>query len=107
MNKMLKSQPQQTGQPSLAAACLASCQKIAAQIEAVKNNLFAEPREIFTASHPLFDRVVAEAEALAWQTDYPHLFFPALAWEKIQNAADWKIRQQSLLKNREAYALAA
>ena len=47
------------------------------------------------------------ADALAWQTDYPHLLFPVLATEKIQNAANWKRRQQVLLRHHPAYALAA
>ena len=38
--------------------------------------------------------LLGEAEALAWQTGYPHLFFPALATEKVQAAAGWNARQQ-------------
>src|SRR5687768_12954300 len=34
-----------------------------------------------------------EAEALAWQTDYPHLVFPGLAEEKTAAALAWKRRQ--------------
>jgi len=37
-----------------------------------------------------------EAEALAWQTAYPHLLFPALAMEKVQAVAAWQTRQQSV-----------
>ena len=32
----------------------------------------------------LFQLALNEAEALAWQTDYPHLFFPTLAMERVQ-----------------------
>jgi len=37
-----------------------------------------------------------EAEALAWQTAHPHLFFPALAAEKAQSAVQWHRRQRSV-----------
>jgi hypothetical protein len=35
-----------------------------------------------------------EAEALAWQTLYPHLVFPDLAAEKVRGVAAWNSRQQ-------------
>ena|SRR5687768_1102322 len=37
-----------------------------------------------------------EAEALAWQTNYPQLFFPVLAAEKAQGAVKWHQRQRSV-----------
>src|SRR5687767_14176476 len=37
-----------------------------------------------------------EAEALAWQTEFPHLVFPELAREKAQAALVWHERQRSL-----------
>ncbi len=37
-----------------------------------------------------------EAEALAWQTDYPHLVFPALAVEKAQATVRWHKRQRAV-----------
>jgi len=40
-----------------------------------------------------------EAEALAWQTDFPHLFFPALATEKAQSTVAWHERQRAVLRN--------
>lgn len=36
-----------------------------------------------------------EAEALAWQTGLPQLFFPALAEEKVQAAVRWNRRQRA------------
>ena len=35
-----------------------------------------------------------EAEALAWETGFPHLFFPLLAMEKACALAAWHLRQQ-------------
>jgi hypothetical protein len=77
-------------------ACIGSCQKLAAQIERTKLNLLAEFRGRFQVPEQLFRLALGEAEALAWQTAYPHLVFPTLATEKAQAVAAWHVRQQSL-----------
>jgi hypothetical protein len=46
------------------------------------------------AHQKLLRLAVNEAEALAYETDYPHLVFPALAEEKAQQVAAWETRQQ-------------
>jgi hypothetical protein len=49
-----------------------------------------------------------EAEAVAWDTGFPHLFFPLLAEEKVSKAAAWVCRQRSIRDhNAECLALAA
>jgi hypothetical protein len=40
--------------------------------------------------------VLNEAEGLAWQTEFPHLVFPALAVEKAEAAVKWHQRQTAL-----------
>jgi hypothetical protein len=45
-----------------------------------------------------------EAEALAFQTEYPHLLFPTLAMEKIQAVSAWQSRQQLLRQRRMVLA---
>jgi len=92
---------------SFATACFASCQKLAAQIDQVKTTFLAEFHDTFAAHGQLLNHVINEADALAWQTDYPQLFFPALALEKVQAAANWKARQEQLFRHAPAYALAA
>ena len=47
-----------------------------------------------------------EAEALAWQTDFPHLFFPALAAEKAETAVLWHQRQRALRRSQAEVAFA-
>ena len=79
-----------------ARVCIESCQKLAAQFERTKRNLLAEFRETLGVPEKLFRMALNEAEALAWQTEYPYLVFPALATEKIQAAADWNARQEFL-----------
>ena len=77
-------------------ACIASCQKLAAQFERAKRNLLADLLGTLDVPEKLFRLALGEAEALAWQTDYPELVFPLLATEKVQAAAAWNTRQQFL-----------
>ncbi|MGO8838798.1 MAG: hypothetical protein ACLQAH_11040 [Limisphaerales bacterium] len=90
----------------VATACLASCQKLASRIEQAKGRLLAEFRDTFQVHEKLFRLALGEAEALAWQTDYPQLIFPTLAREKVQAVAAWQARQQSLNRNRSNSRLA-
>lgn len=77
-------------------ACRATCQKVLAQIENAKAAIFAESLAVLKGHERILKLVLNEAEALAWQTVYPHLVFPDLAVEKIQSVADWN-RHQRLL----------
>ena len=45
-----------------------------------------------------------EAEAIAWQTEYPHLIFPTLAQEKAEEVAAW---QEHALAIRESLVQSA
>ena len=77
-------------------ACIESCQKLAAQIEQLKGNFLAKLQGSLEVPEKLFRLALNEAEAVAWQTGYPQLVFPALATEKIQAAAGWNARQKFL-----------
>ena len=84
------------GDQTITNRCLQSCKKLLAGIEQVKNKI-AERVSRNVGSHgQVLQLALNEAEALAWQTDYPHLLFPALAVEKVQAAAAWQTRQQSV-----------
>ena len=74
--------------------CLASCQKILAQITRAKEAIFAESLRALKSQEHLLRLALNEAEAMAWQTRYPHLVFPTLAQEKIQAVAAWDAHQQ-------------
>ena len=89
---------------TVANACVATCRKLTAQIEQAKHNLLAEVRQTFEAPEQLLRLALNEAEALAWQTEYPHLVFPDLAWEKVQAVAGWNARQR-LIRQESAYAM--
>ena len=88
-------------------ACGASCRKIRAQIAGVKEAIFAEYSRAFSAPEQLVRLALNEAEAAAWQTKYPHLFFPTLAVEKVRAVATWNARQQSVRENSPVIVLAA
>jgi hypothetical protein len=88
-------------------ACKALCRKIQAQVTGVKEAIFAESSRAFSAPERLVRLALNEAEAAAFQTEYPHLFFPTLAMEKIQEVADWNAHQQSVRQTRPEIALVA
>jgi hypothetical protein len=93
--------------PSFSTVCLASCRKLIAQIQKTKTAIVAEFRGAFGAPEQLLHLALNEAEALAWQTEYPYLVFPSLAMEKAQAVADWQTRQRSMRREHSAYAFAA
>jgi hypothetical protein len=86
--------------------CIASCQKLLAQIKKTKDSIRAEFRGTVKAHEQLLQLALNEAEALAWQTPYPHLFFPTLALEKAQAVASWEAHQQ-LIRKTSALSFAA
>jgi hypothetical protein len=59
-------------------------------------------------NHPrLFQLALNEAEALAWDTGFPHLVFPALAMEKVQAVCAWYKRQTRIRRMDPTLAFAA
>ena len=90
---------------AVADLCAASCQKLAAQIEQAKQTVLAEFRQTIGLPERLYHLAINEAEALAWQTEYPGLFFPDLAAEKVRSVAGWHARQNSLRPNNPAPAV--
>ena len=89
-----------------APASFDSRQKLAAQIERAKSRLAVEFEDTVGAREKLFRLALGEAEALAWQTGYPHLVFSELAVEKAQAVAAWQARQQLLDRRRPIFTSA-
>jgi hypothetical protein len=87
--------------------CLRSCRKILAEIRKAKDAIFAEARGELNARGRMLQLALNEAEALAWQTEYPHLVFPALAAEKVHAVADWNRHQRFVWQTEPLLALAA
>lgn len=84
-------------QPNFAERWMDSCRKFLAQIENVKEQVKDEFRDRLGEHHHLLELAVNEAEALAWQTDFPQLFFPTLATEKARAVVGWHAQQRRLL----------
>lgn len=94
---------QNLNQPgSFRRTCAIACEKLLNQLNQVKENIQAEFQDAFGLHKHLLRQALVEADALAWQTDYPHLFFPELAAEKASQAASWRARQQAMLRQRRA-----
>ena len=72
------------------------CRNAAARIAKAKARILSEFRERLEDHGHVLRLAVNEAEALAWQTEYPHLLFPSLAAEKAQAVAAWHRRQELL-----------
>ncbi len=84
-------------------ACLKSCKRVVAQMRTAKDAIFAQARNTLNVQERMLRLALNEAEALAWETLYPHLVFPDLAAEKVQEVAAWSDHQRSL--RREAQSL--
>ena len=85
---------------------LRSCDGIERRLKDVRDTVAREYREHLDVSSRLFHLALNEAEALAWQTGFPHLFFPTLAAEKAQAAVNWQKRQQALNSRGDELVLA-
>lgn len=77
------------GMAAFKSGCQASCRKILARITAAREMIFNESRQTLKVHEHLLRLALNEAEAVAWQTKYPHLVFPALATEKVQAVVAW------------------
>ena len=86
---------------------LGACQRVLAAIEQAKNQLKAQFSNLREDHEHMLHLALNEAEALAWQTMYPHLLFPALAEEKVLAVNTWAARQQAVRHGRSLAALAA
>ncbi len=77
-------------------ACRGCCEKVWQRIRETRQAILAESRDALKVPERLVKLALNEAEALAWQTSYPQLVFPALAMEKIHGVAAWNHRQRLL-----------
>ena len=73
--------------------CVAACKKLLARIEQAKANVLAEFSGALKGREHMLELAVNEAEAIAWQTEFPYLVFPTLAHEKAASVANWAQHQ--------------
>lgn len=107
MNSKIQTQRNGSSSRKFVRACLASCEKLVAQIQRTKDALLAEFRETRAAHEQLLRLALTEAEALAWQTPYPQLVFPSLAREKAEAVVSWQTRQHAIRQTLIPLSLAA
>src|SRR5437588_12104412 len=81
---------------TFANSCVATCRKLINQLAEAKEAILSEFRQSVGADEHLLRLALNEAEAIAWQTEVPHLVFPDLAAEKAQAVAAWHARQNFL-----------
>jgi hypothetical protein len=95
-NKLISNdQPVQPGSfGRLRAVCSDCYQGALRRLNAVKARIEREFGQDMGGYEPLLKAAINEAEAVAWQTPYPHLFFPALAEEKATEARQWAGHQR-------------
>lgn len=94
----------ETAAKNIVRACLNSCRAIRDAVARAKETVLREYAELAGEHVRVLRLALNEAEALAWQTDHPHLFFPVLATEKAQAAVSWHRRQRAV--RRPAFELA-
>lgn len=96
-----------TVEKNIADRCVRSYKKLIVEIERAKNKIADEFRETVAAHQHLFQLALQEAEALAWETEYPQLVFPSLAVEKVQGIGAGHAPRQTLHHPRLIFAEAA
>ena len=94
-------------EPTIAERCVQSCKQLLAGIQLVRNRVTNEFHDTYEAHEQLVRLALNEAEALARETAYPHLLFPALATEKVQAVATWQTRQRAIRRSHPVFAEAA
>lgn len=84
------------------AACARCYQAIVRRLKAVKAKVAAEFSPAMTGYEHVLSASLNEAEAVAWQTPYPHLLFPVLAEEKAVEARQWAAHQRAIRQRSNA-----
>ena len=79
---------------------------VAVQFTNIKNGLVREFGAAIGGHGQLLASALNEAEALAWQTGYPHLLFPVLAEEKALGINLWAARQRRVRQASREMSLA-
>jgi hypothetical protein len=80
--------------------------ELAIQLAAIKNGLIREFGVALGGHNDLLKSAINEAEAIAWQTSYPHLLFPVLAQEKASAVNYWAARQRNVTRASREIVLA-
>ena len=88
-------------------ACLKSCDKVIERIKQARAGILAEAQDDARISQQMLQSALNEAEAIAWQTNVPHLIFPTLAMERVQAVSNWSERQRLVRRQNHVLVLTA
>ncbi len=77
-------------------ACSNCYRRALNRLAAVRAEVEREFGRTMAGYEQLLKVVINEAEAISWQTPYPHLFFPGLAEEKAAAAQRWVVHQRAV-----------
>ena len=83
------------------------CPEIERQMTALKRDMAREFGSAISGQSQMLNCALNEAEAMAWQTGYPHLLFPVLAQEKAFAVTRWAARQRSVRRATRQICLSA
>jgi hypothetical protein len=90
-----------------AVPCARRCRELSWQLAEIKRAMVREFGTAISGQSQLLNSALNEAEAIAWQTPYPHLLFPVLAEEKASAVNRWAARQRSVRRLSRQISLAA
>jgi hypothetical protein len=79
-----------------AKSAAAARSEIQRAVASARSRLLSEYWEVAGEQGRLLRLTLNEAEALAYATGFPHLFFPALAAEKVEQSVSWHKRQREI-----------
>lgn len=88
----------------LLARSVQACRCWAARAGQLREKLMARLAEENDISERTVRQAIAEAEALACSTEFPLLFLPELAQEKVLSARRWSGRQREILERQRTLA---
>jgi len=77
-------------------ACAKSYQKVMTSVKSARDSIMTQFRDLAAEYQHALHLELNEAEALAWQTEYPQLVFQDLAEEKVRGFAKWVARQRAV-----------
>jgi hypothetical protein len=87
---------------SFKSTCLTFCQNVVRQLQDAKTRLVSDYRSLVNGQEHALHLALNEAEALAWETDYPHLVFADLAAEKVAALVNWARHQDAIQRGQLA-----
>src|SRR5215471_13908845 len=79
---------------SVTEVCRSSYQKIFTHVARAKRAVQAQFKDLVADHEHALQLALNEAEALAWQTQYPELVFQDLAEEKARGVVNWVSHQR-------------